>query len=108
MLLFEYAFNVISCVGVKGVRVGASPLQMTCVHSFQFNPFNRLQIANDITQMTPASFEPSIDYVITKVPRFNFEKFAGSLPHLTTMMKSVGEVGVSVLSSLLSLRKLKH
>ncbi|KAF5829351.1 hypothetical protein DUNSADRAFT_16196 [Dunaliella salina] len=50
------------------------------------------QIANDITQMTPASFEPSIDYVVTKVPRFNFEKFAGSKPELTTMMKSVGEV----------------
>jgi carbamoyl-phosphate synthase large subunit len=53
-----------------------------------------LQIANDITQMTPASFEPSIDYVVTKVPRFNFEKFAGSKPELTTMMKSVGEVSV--------------
>jgi len=53
----------------------------------------RAQIANDITQMTPASFEPSIDYVVTKVPRFNFEKFAGSKPELTTMMKSVGEVG---------------
>ncbi|GLI71204.1 hypothetical protein VaNZ11_016323 [Volvox africanus] len=50
------------------------------------------QIANDITQKTPASFEPSIDYVVTKVPRFAFEKFPGSKPELTTMMKSVGEV----------------
>jgi carbamoyl-phosphate synthase large subunit len=50
------------------------------------------QIANDITQKTPASFEPSIDYVVTKIPRFAFEKFPGSKPELTTMMKSVGEV----------------
>ncbi|KAG2424433.1 hypothetical protein HXX76_014486 [Chlamydomonas incerta] len=49
------------------------------------------QIANDITQKTPASFEPSIDYVVTKVPRFAFEKFSGSKAELTTMMKSVGE-----------------
>src|SRR5690606_8356424 len=41
---------------------------------------------------TPASFEPSIDYVVTKIPRFNFEKFAGSNDRLTTQMKSVGEV----------------
>lgn len=50
------------------------------------------QIANDITQKTPASFEPSIDYVVSKVPRFAFEKFPGSKAELTTMMKSVGEV----------------
>mmetsp|Transcript_26527 Transcript_26527/g.67485 ORF Transcript_26527/g.67485 Transcript_26527/m.67485 type:complete len:1174 (-) Transcript_26527:836-4357(-) len=50
------------------------------------------QIPNDITQKTPASFEPSIDYVVTKVPRFAFEKFPGSKAELTTMMKSVGEV----------------
>ncbi|MEW5317413.1 MAG: hypothetical protein WDW38_008710 [Sanguina aurantia] len=50
------------------------------------------QIANDITQKTPASFEPSIDYVVTKIPRFAFEKFPGSKAELTTMMKSVGEV----------------
>lgn len=49
------------------------------------------QIANDITQKTPASFEPSIDYVITKMPRFAFEKFPGTKAELTTMMKSVGE-----------------
>ncbi|MEX1234949.1 MAG: carbamoyl-phosphate synthase large subunit [Roseovarius sp.] len=49
------------------------------------------ELDNDITQVTPASFEPTIDYVVTKIPRFAFEKFAGSEPHLTTAMKSVGE-----------------
>ncbi|KAJ8751398.1 hypothetical protein K2173_016601 [Erythroxylum novogranatense] len=49
------------------------------------------QIPNDITKKTPASFEPSIDYVVTKIPRFAFEKFPGSEPLLTTQMKSVGE-----------------
>jgi len=49
------------------------------------------QIPNDITKKTPASFEPSIDYVVTKIPRFAFEKFPGSEPILTTQMKSVGE-----------------
>ncbi|MFT5162244.1 MAG: carbamoyl-phosphate synthase large subunit [Alteromonadaceae bacterium] len=51
------------------------------------------ELANDITSgITPASFEPSIDYVVTKIPRFNFEKFAGANDRLTTQMKSVGEV----------------
>ncbi len=51
------------------------------------------EIANDITGgATPASFEPSIDYVVTKIPRFAFEKFPGAEPILTTAMKSVGEV----------------
>jgi carbamoyl-phosphate synthase large subunit len=50
------------------------------------------EIDNDITGATPASFEPTIDYVVTKIPRFAFEKFKGSDPHLSTMMKSVGEV----------------
>ncbi|GGI72755.1 carbamoyl-phosphate synthase large subunit [Shewanella gelidii] len=51
------------------------------------------ELSNDITGgLTPASFEPAIDYVVTKVPRFNFEKFAGSNDRLTTQMKSVGEV----------------
>ena len=51
------------------------------------------EIANDITAgATPASFEPTIDYVVTKIPRFAFEKFAGAEPILTTSMKSVGEV----------------
>jgi carbamoyl-phosphate synthase large subunit len=49
------------------------------------------EIPNDITQKTPASFEPTIDYVVTKIPRFAFEKFPGSEPLLTTQMKSVGE-----------------
>ena len=46
---------------------------------------------NDITGVTPASFEPTIDYVVTKMPRFTFEKFPGTEPLLTTSMKSVGE-----------------
>ncbi|MEL6566023.1 MAG: carbamoyl-phosphate synthase large subunit [Pseudomonadota bacterium] len=50
------------------------------------------ELDNDITKVTPASFEPTIDYVVTKIPRFAFEKFPGSEPHLTTAMKSVGEV----------------
>ncbi len=51
------------------------------------------ELKNDITSgLTPASFEPSIDYVVTKVPRFNFEKFAEADDRLTTQMKSVGEV----------------
>ncbi|MEM6839265.1 MAG: carbamoyl-phosphate synthase large subunit [Cyanobacteria bacterium P01_C01_bin.120] len=49
------------------------------------------EINNDITQKTPASFEPTIDYVVTKVPRFAFEKFPGTQAVLTTQMKSVGE-----------------
>ncbi|TAH36486.1 MAG: carbamoyl-phosphate synthase large subunit [Alphaproteobacteria bacterium] len=50
------------------------------------------ELKNDITQVTPASFEPTIDYVVTKIPRFAFEKFPGTKPLLTTAMKSVGEV----------------
>ncbi len=50
------------------------------------------EIPNDITKKTPASFEPTIDYVVTKIPRFAFEKFPGSEPILSTQMKSVGEV----------------
>ncbi|NJM83129.1 MAG: carbamoyl-phosphate synthase large subunit [Tabrizicola sp.] len=49
------------------------------------------ELDNDITKVTPASFEPSIDYVVTKIPRFAFEKFPGAVPNLTTAMKSVGE-----------------
>ena len=49
------------------------------------------EIPNDITKKTPASFEPTIDYVVTKIPRFAFEKFPGSQAVLTTQMKSVGE-----------------
>ncbi|WP_242339990.1 carbamoyl-phosphate synthase large subunit [Anaeromyxobacter sp. SG66] len=50
------------------------------------------ELKNDITRYTPASFEPTIDYVVTKVPRFAFEKFKGADDTLTTQMKSVGEV----------------
>jgi carbamoyl-phosphate synthase large subunit len=50
------------------------------------------ELDNDITRVTPASFEPSIDYIVTKIPRFAFEKFPGADPVLTTSMKSVGEV----------------
>ena len=49
------------------------------------------ELANDITRITPASFEPTIDYIVTKMPRFTFEKFPGTEPLLTTSMKSVGE-----------------
>lgn len=50
------------------------------------------ELTNDITKSTPCSFEPSIDYVVTKIPRFDFEKFRPTEPILTTQMKSVGEV----------------
>ncbi|MFT7578457.1 MAG: carbamoyl-phosphate synthase large subunit [Myxococcota bacterium] len=50
------------------------------------------ELDNDITKVTPASFEPAIDYVVTKIPRFTFEKFRGAQPRLSTQMKSVGEV----------------
>ena len=50
------------------------------------------EIRNDITRKTPACFEPSIDYVVVKIPRFQFEKFPGAEPVLGTQMKSVGEV----------------
>jgi len=50
------------------------------------------ELVNDITGATPASFEPTLDYVVTKIPRFAFEKFPGAEPTLTTQMKSVGEV----------------
>jgi len=49
------------------------------------------EIPNDITRLTPASFEPTIDYVVVKIPRWNFEKFPEADPTLTTQMKSVGE-----------------
>ena len=50
------------------------------------------EIPNDITKVTPASFEPTLDYVVVKIPRFTFEKFPAADPTLTTTMKSVGEV----------------
>ncbi len=50
------------------------------------------EIRNDITLKTPSAFEPALDYIVTKIPRFAFEKFGGSKDYLTTQMKSVGEV----------------
>lgn len=50
------------------------------------------EIPNDITKYTPASFEPAIDYCVVKIPRFNFDKFPATVPHLNSQMKSVGEV----------------
>ena len=49
------------------------------------------ELKNEITKVTPASFEPTIDYVVTKIPRFTFEKFSNSAEILGTSMKSVGE-----------------
>ncbi len=50
------------------------------------------ELENDITKVTPASFEPAIDYIVTKIPKFNFEKFQGTPSELNTAMKSVGEI----------------
>jgi carbamoyl-phosphate synthase large subunit len=70
------------------------------------------EIRNDITGETPASFEPALDYVVVKVPRFAFEKFPGADPELTTHMKSVGEamaIGRSFPEALQkALRSLEH
>ena len=70
------------------------------------------EIRNDITEQTPASFEPALDYVVVKVPRFAFEKFPGADPVLTTHMKSVGEamaIGRSFPEALQkALRSLEH
>ncbi|MDC0110229.1 carbamoyl-phosphate synthase large subunit [Alphaproteobacteria bacterium] len=54
--------------------------------------YNLDELKNDVTKSTPASFEPTIDYIVTKIPRFTFEKFPGSNNFLSTSMKSVGEV----------------
>ncbi len=54
--------------------------------------YNLDELMNDITKSTPASFEPTIDYIVTKIPKFTFEKFPGTKKTLTTSMKSVGEV----------------
>mgnify|MGYP006421978577 CR=1 FL=1 len=73
------------------------------------------EISNDITKKTPASFEPTIDYVVTKAPRFAFEKFPGTEPVLTTQMRSVGEAmaigrtfGESLQKALRSLENGRH
>ena len=68
------------------------------------------ELQNDITKSTPASFEPTIDYVVTKIPRFTFEKFPGSNNYLSTSMKSVGEamaIGRSFRISSKALRSLE-
>ena len=57
------------------------------------------EIQNDITKVTPASFEPTLDYVVVKVPRFAFEKFPDADPRLTTTMKSVGRRWLLVVHS---------
>ena len=54
--------------------------------------YNLDELSNEITKVTPASFEPTIDYIITKVPRFDFEKFPSASGHLGVQMQSVGEV----------------
>jgi carbamoyl-phosphate synthase large subunit len=70
-----------------GVETGGSNVQ------FAVNPADgRMVLMNDITGATPAAFEPTIDYVVTKIPRFAFEKYPGAEATLTTSMKSVGEV----------------
>src|SRR6185436_9483686 len=53
--------------------------------------YTLVELQNEITGSTPASFEPTIDYIVTKMPRFTFEKFPGAEPLLSTSMKSVGE-----------------
>src|SRR5438105_14014856 len=74
---------------VTGVQTCALPIFAPPVMSF----YTLDELKNDITGgATPASFEPSIDYVVTKIPRFTFEKFPAANDRLTTQMKSVGEV----------------
>jgi len=74
--------------------------------------YNLDEITNDITKVTPCCYEPALDYVVTKIPRFAFEKFSGAKDFLTTQMKSVGEVmGIgrtfkeSLMKSILSLEQ---
>jgi carbamoyl-phosphate synthase large subunit len=74
--------------------------------------YNLEELRNDITGTTPCCYEPALDYVVTKIPRFAFEKFPGTRDHLTTQMRSVGEVmGIgrtfkeSLQKALLSLEK---
>ena len=81
----------------------SSPRSAFCSDSWKLRPIAKVaaklavgytldEIDNDITGATPASFEPTIDYVVTKIPRFAFEKFKGAKNELSTAMKSVGEV----------------
>ena len=73
--------------GVEGDRVSHRQVAAKLAVGYTLD-----EIKNDITGATPASFEPTIDYVVTKIPRFTFEKFPETEPLLTTAMKSVGEV----------------
>ncbi|TMK47510.1 MAG: carbamoyl-phosphate synthase large subunit [Actinobacteria bacterium] len=79
----------LACIRAIGVETGGSNIQ------FAVNPavgYRLDEIVNDITGKTPAAFEPTLDYVVVKVPRFAFEKFPETDPALTSTMKSVGEV----------------
>ena len=90
-------------ISSRPVRPVSSDRSAFCSDSWKLRPIAKVaaklavgytldEIANDITGgATPASFEPTIDYVVTKIPRFAFEKFPGASTTLTTSMKSVGE-----------------
>ena len=79
-------------VSVHAVPAHCPPWFDWCaVADHRYNKYLLDELKNDITRETPASFEPSIDYVVTKIPRFAFEKFPQADPTLTTQMKSVGE-----------------
>src|SRR5918995_87331 len=73
--------------------LAASPINQVLIEEsvLGWGEFELEEIPNDITRATPASFEPTIDYVVTKIPRFAFEKFPGAEGRLSTHMKSVGE-----------------
>ena len=76
----------------KGAPIGEARFAFTAQERETETAFELpVELRNDITRETPACFEPALDYVVTKVPRFAFEKFPGSNPTLTTSMKSVGE-----------------
>ena len=77
-----------------------SALHVTGSHGIAVDGVLLDEIENDITRVTPASFEPALDYVIVKIPRWNFEKFEGVDEELTTQMKAVGEVMANVCQSL--------
>src|SRR5438067_1291691 len=87
------AYNVSEYRERVAEGLAASPINQVLVEEsvIGWGEFALEEIPNDITQATPASFEPTIDYVVVKWPRFAFEKFPGAEPHLTTQMRSVGE-----------------
>src|SRR5215210_6255033 len=76
-------------MSVVGVETGGSNVQIAALLAVGYTLD---EISNDITKVTPASFEPSLDYVVVKIPRWAFEKFPGVDPTLGPQMKSVGEV----------------